>query len=553
MKKFKINYKLQSVSSKTKPVQIRLSLGTRHNGKYLHVSMNTGLSILPEEWDVKARVPKAAAPAGQLWKLREEILSYLERENFSGFDDEQIIRIYEKGMFKTIINEYLARVFKTVKQVEVLVATDEPGEYITKIIKTDQTATQLLYENAEERRQLEFKTEKKARTELYQEVKQKIINANYKLMNQQGQLVNLDWFFDLNSDTQQEILLPPAYQPVQIPQPQNQINHSGNVYELDPEFRSMTFVDLIKLVSKKKKRRGDIEKESRYVVFANAFEEYDDEITLSELNNDVFEDYFAWLRDQYDYKQESYNNYKRWAKAVLHFAERELSVIFHKKQINTKSSIFDTPEEKITMPYLTEPMLDAMVNLEFEKDKKHLEYTRDLFFISAHSGGLSFVDLKQGFKVQTKEVDGKLEKYITVKRQKTGVVADIPIIEERVFDLLKKYNFTFKHITPKHYRECIKEVCELAGFTFDFTQTRTNLKTGVVVSNTKPFFRWVSSHTARRSFCTNYHVHNHLEARLVMAVSQHKTMDAFDKYIQASEKILFEEFVREARKSKQGI
>lgn len=53
-----------------------------------------------------------------------------------------------------------------------------------------------------------------------------------------------------------------------------------------------------------------------------------------------------------------------------------------------------------------------------------------------------------------------------------------------------------------------------------------------IVEETRPKFAWVSSHTARRSFCTNEYLAG-TPIDLIMAISGHKTEKAFKKYIKA--------------------
>ena len=84
----------------------------------------------------------------------------------------------------------------------------------------------------------------------------------------------------------------------------------------------------------------------------------------------------------------------------------------------------------------------------------------------------------------------------------------------------------------------------MAGFDSDFIQVRTDLKTGKPVQIISKFYDLVGSHTNRRSFCTNMHIHRGLPAELVMAFSQHKKKESFDNYIQATAQVKFDEFTR---------
>lgn len=60
----------------------------------------------------------------------------------------------------------------------------------------------------------------------------------------------------------------------------------------------------------------------------------------------------------------------------------------------------------------------------------------------------------------------------------------------------------------------------------------THKKGNRVIEDSRPKFAWVSSHTARRSFCTNEYLAG-TPCDLIMAISGHKTEKAFRKYIKA--------------------
>lgn len=527
MKHFKINFKLQAVPHVTKPVQMICSLNTKWEGKYLYQICQTGISVRNEDWDTNRNLPKKAELAGKLLLAKENAELALNRE-LSGYDDESIYKIYTSGYFKQELNEHIQKsIHKTVTQ---------KVDYMNK----------------------NYRWQEIQREEAYEEILYKIKSAKYSLVDANGNRVNLDKFFslDFGNDSQPELsVVPEAAQPVSVPDSRvlktQAIESSAiSAHDADDKYLNMTFVEFIKFVARRKKAMGELDNMSPYIVFANDFEEYDDTLTLGQISTDDFIDFFSWLLEQKDFTGSgTFNNYKKWAMAVLNFAERELSVVFNRKQLNLKSSIFQRYDEEVTRPYLTENMLSHLINVEFDKDNQHLEYPRDLFYISAYTGGLTFIDLHQGFNVQQKHVDGIATNYISVRRQKTGEIAEIPITDE-VFSLLEKYKFQFIKISGKHYNDCIREACRIAGFTEDFVETRTNLKTKKNTTETKPFYSWIASHTARRSFCTNFHVHRGIDAKLVMSISQHKSYEAFEKYIQASRKIKFEEFVRQTNRKK---
>jgi hypothetical protein len=55
-----------------------------------------------------------------------------------------------------------------------------------------------------------------------------------------------------------------------------------------------------------------------------------------------------------------------------------------------------------------------------------------------------------------------------------------------------------------------------------------------VIIETKPKYAWISSHTARLSFCTNEYLFG-THSDLFMSISGHKTELAFKKYIKVEQ------------------
>ena len=76
----------------------------------------------------------------------------------------------------------------------------------------------------------------------------------------------------------------------------------------------------------------------------------------------------------------------------------------------------------------------------------------------------------------------------------------------------------------------IKEVVKLASINEPIVIAHK--RGSKIVEETRPKYAWVSSHTARRSFCTNEYLLG-TPSDLIMAISGHKSEKAFKKYIKA--------------------
>ena len=76
----------------------------------------------------------------------------------------------------------------------------------------------------------------------------------------------------------------------------------------------------------------------------------------------------------------------------------------------------------------------------------------------------------------------------------------------------------------------IKEIARLTGLT-ELVKV-THKKGNTILEDIRPKYAWVTSHTCRRSFCTNEYLAG-TPMDLIMTVSGHKTEKSFRRYIKA--------------------
>ena len=87
-------------------------------------------------------------------------------------------------------------------------------------------------------------------------------------------------------------------------------------------------------------------------------------------------------------------------------------------------------------------------------------------------------------------------------------------------------------ISNQKFNDYIKEVGKLA----EINQNETITKTigGVLTTIYLPKYELISSHTGRRSFCTNMYKRG-LPTLMIMSISGHKTEKSFLKYIKVKQ------------------
>jgi integrase len=191
------------------------------------------------------------------------------------------------------------------------------------------------------------------------------------------------------------------------------------------------------------------------------------------------------------------------------------------KHLKFKSKRFMVIKENTDAIYLTTDEIDELSNLDLSTHPG-LDRTRDLFLIGCKTG-LRFSDYTQ----LKPELIGS--NFITIKQEKTGDPVTIPI-DPLVKKIVAKYHGKLpKANTNQVTNRQLKEIGEmLPSLKKTFTTSMT--KGGKLITEDVPRFELLSTHTARRSFCTNEYLAG-TPALTIMSISGHQTEKAFLRYI----------------------
>jgi len=104
-----------------------------------------------------------------------------------------------------------------------------------------------------------------------------------------------------------------------------------------------------------------------------------------------------------------------------------------------------------------------------------------------------------------------------------------PVVKE----ILQEYNYNMPEaISNQKFNDYIKDACKLAQIHSIESFTRT--VGGMLITETKPKYDLISSHTCRRSFCTNMYLLG-LDSLMIRSISGHRTEKSFLKYIKVSQ------------------
>lgn len=192
--------------------------------------------------------------------------------------------------------------------------------------------------------------------------------------------------------------------------------------------------------------------------------------------------------------------------------------------ISTYYNTFHVFTEETDTIYLNESELQLLKDKEFI-NTPYLDRVRDWFLLLAWTG-CRFSDLEKVGKTDIQ--DG----FISFRQQKTNTKVTIPL-HPVVLEILEKYDYNLPDpISNQRFNEYIKEAAKLAGI--NAMETITITKGGKLQTELYPKYELISSHTGRRSFCTNMYKRG-LPTLMIMSISGHKTEKSFLKYIKVKQ------------------
>jgi integrase len=188
-----------------------------------------------------------------------------------------------------------------------------------------------------------------------------------------------------------------------------------------------------------------------------------------------------------------------------------------------KSKRFVKLSEESDSIYLNESELTKLYEKDFS-NRPGLERVRDLFLVGCWTG-CRFSDISQITP------DNIKEGFIHLKQYKTGNKVIIPL-HPIITAIINKYGGQLPEaISNQKFNEALKDIARLAGI--DEPTHKAITKGGVKISTAYKKYELVTTHTARRSFATNLYKSG-LPTLSIMAITGHKTEEAFLKYIKVT-------------------
>lgn len=254
-----------------------------------------------------------------------------------------------------------------------------------------------------------------------------------------------------------------------------------------------------------------------------------EDLLLSEINEKFYNDYVDFLtskkRSVKMVNNIEVNETRQYTNNTIGEAIKALkTMISDVKGLDVDLKEFYVISEDVDNVYLNEEELQKIKDLDLS-EQPTLDRVRDWFLLLSWTGS-RFSDIE---KIDPANIKNNM---ITYRQQKTNKKVVIPV-HNVVNEILQKYNYQMpKAISLQNFNVYIRQVCKLAGIDGNESMTRT--VGGKLVTETKPKYELVSSHTCRRSFCTNMYRRG-FDTLMIRSISGHKTDKSFLKYIKVSE------------------
>ena len=181
---------------------------------------------------------------------------------------------------------------------------------------------------------------------------------------------------------------------------------------------------------------------------------------------------------------------------------------------------FKVDKEETDAVYLSVAELTTLAELDLPASST-LSHVRDIFVLGAFTG-LRFSDLAQLSKVSVSGPEGR--KTLKVRTQKTATAVVIPLHPLAEAVLGRNEGHPPKAYSNPATNRILKELSQLAGFTATVEVTTAKGR------EAKQKWEMVTTHTARRSFCTNAYLAG-IPLPSIMALSGHSKTQTFMGYI----------------------
>jgi integrase len=253
------------------------------------------------------------------------------------------------------------------------------------------------------------------------------------------------------------------------------------------------------------------------------------EVVFEKIDLEFYYEFLSFMQsikksNGYYYSLNTIGKHFKNLKTFLNFAVN----VGHNNTLMYKLSEFKIIKEQTTAVYLTKNEKKDLFEFDFSNYPK-LEEARDIFIIGCEIGQRVSDYNNLG---DAEIVSLKKKNYFKLNQKKTGILVYCFITDAIESIMKSRYNgLPPKSITKQYLNSRIKQAAQMAGINKIIKFERT--EGGKRVIRKIPKHELISSHTARRTFCTLLH-NEGLTIHKIMTQSGHKTEKEFKNYIRVS-------------------
>jgi integrase len=240
---------------------------------------------------------------------------------------------------------------------------------------------------------------------------------------------------------------------------------------------------------------------------------------FDDINRTFYNDFVSYL-NQKEYTKNYVGTVIQKVKTVMGYALDEGK----HSNLEFKKSYFSKISEVINHPYLEIEELKRIEQLVLPSNE--ISNARDIFLITCYTG-LRIGDMLSFIKNPI-FVNQNDKQFIRVTQSKTSNPVFIPL-NHVIRNIINRNNGQLpKYLNSHKINSHLKSICKKAKIDSNYQYSRT--EGGKKVIYEEPKYKFITTHTARRSFCTNAYNQGML-IQDIMAISGHKTERVFLNYI----------------------
>ena len=261
-----------------------------------------------------------------------------------------------------------------------------------------------------------------------------------------------------------------------------------------------------------------------------------------DINRSLANKYISFLEEEEGFSKETSDRYINCFKTLISIAEQE-DIHNNYKAKGLFRHATAKEHEKTAAIYFTKEELDGLYNMELSgMDDK----VRDAFIIACYTGQ-RYSDFS---KINPSCFDTIFDDVEVIRKVQTKTKSQVvvPILDNRLETILKKYNYRVPKIADQVLNRYIKRIGKELSKTVkslgkDVKTILTKKEREAEAKKTKTYrrdedgnvikYKWelIATHIGRRTCATNMYLSKKYDIREMMLVTGHKKVETFMKYI----------------------